>query len=221
MVAWLDTYVGAPSYWLEWPMDLITTIAIQEPPDPFMVEYAHAYHVRVLKTDGCEGTPGRPWCSLLDNSTYCAEQVRLRGAALNGSATYDGFSFDFEHMEPAELPNVVKYTNELRMAFPELYMMFYVGAVPGPPGWLPWDAASLKAMSSSLDLLVVGDYGAVSPAFWQSDRKGPWGCTSPCAVTGQDAVAASLDPSKGWASSRSVLVCVSHHTSLVERSFSD
>jgi hypothetical protein len=200
VVAWMDGYEGAPSYWLEWPLDIITTIAVQGYTSPFMVEYAHSHGVRVLQTDGCEGTPGTPWCSKLGNATLRAEQVLERGSKVNTSTLYAGFSFDFEHMLPAELPNVVLYVNELHAAFPNLFLMFYVGAVPGPPGWLPWDAKSLHAMSESLDLVVVSGYGAVSGDFWQTNKKGPWGCTSPCAVTSQQTVAASLSTVAGWAS---------------------
>jgi hypothetical protein len=52
------------------------------------------------------------------------------------ASQFDGFGFDFEHVEPAMSDGIVQYVLEMKAAFPELYLLFYVGVFPGKVGWL-------------------------------------------------------------------------------------
>jgi hypothetical protein len=187
-----------PDYWLNWPMDLVTTVIIQGWAEPAMIEYAHAHGVRVLNTDGgdCYGDPGPiPWCANLSNATFRAEQVRLRGDALVASP-FDGFGFDFEHVTPTMFDGIVQYVLELKAAYPQLFLSFYVGVFPGKVGWLPWDGASLRAMEPALDLVIAGLYSGINATMMPASAN--WSdCAGSCAVTDLREVQAALSDTTG------------------------
>eukprot|EP01043_Picozoa_sp_COSAG02_P026645 COSAG02_NODE_1541_length_12013_cov_16.409182_8_plen_298_part_00 len=187
-----------PDYWLNWPMDLVTTIIVQGWADPAMLDYAHANGVRVLNTDGgdCYGDPGPiPWCANLSNATFRAEQVRLRGDKLMASS-FDGFGFDFEHVKPEMFDGIVQYVQELKAAYPQLFLTFYVGVFPGKVGWLPWDGASLQKMAPALDLVIAGLYSGINASAMPASAK--WSdCTGSCPVTDLREVQAAVTKTTG------------------------
>ena len=201
VVAWQDLEgpdLHGPDFWLEWPMDLITTIILQGYAEPALLEYAHANGVRVLNTDGgdCFGDPGPiPWCANLSNATFRAEQVQMRGAAMKASQ-FDGFGFDFEHVKPAMRAGIVQYVLELKQEFPELFLTFYVGVFPNKVGWLPWDGESIKQMVPALDLVIAGLYSGINASAMPASAN--WSdCTGSCAVTDMREVQAALSPTLG------------------------
>eukprot|EP01052_Picozoa_sp_SAG31_P001972 SAG31_NODE_66_length_28567_cov_30.222698_13_plen_359_part_00 len=96
---------------------------------------------------------------------------------------------------------IVQYVLELKTAFPELFLAFYVGVFPGKVGWLPWDGESIRKMEPALDLVIAGLYSGINASAMPATAK--WSdCTGSCAVTDIREVQAALSPTvgPGWSS---------------------
>ena len=188
VVAFLDGYANGPSYWLDWPMETVTTIVMQGFVDPFLLDNAHAHGVRVLQTDGAA------W-DWLGNATERGLQIQQRVASVR-KANLDGFGFDFEHINSTQMPQVVQYILELRQAYPDGFLTFYTNGYPSSWGWRPWSGPSMKTMAPALDLVIASAYtesNDTAPGF----PKEAASCTEPCAVTSLPTVEAAVGHGNG------------------------
>ena len=84
-----------PSFWLDFPPDVVTTIIMQGWNDPWMVAYAHSHGIRVLQAAGAavSGYKNTSGAARLSDPAYRAAQVAAHNASIRKSGL-DGWGWD-------------------------------------------------------------------------------------------------------------------------------
>jgi hypothetical protein len=182
-----------PSYWLDFPAGTVTTIIMQGWMDPFMIQYAHAHGMRVVMAQGSCGVD----CSKLADPAVRASQVNSTMNAAR-SLGVDGIGWDLESVdvgEPAVASAIALYLAEFKAAWPESFHTFYIGNLQHRNRW---EAAGVKAVAASVDLVIVSAYAETNDT--APEGPGRTACVRPCGSTSLPTVESALhDPVDGWA----------------------